>query len=106
MRKPKRTTYQQLFSILEEVRHPISKSELSRRATIMYPKFLEMCRFLEESGFIERVVCDKYERMNGMHFKYRITLKGIDEFRAHRDGIESHAIYRFGEWRRNNYPQK
>lgn len=105
MRKPKRTTYQQLFSILEEARQPICKTDLSRNARInTYDKFLVMCQFLEERGFLERVFCDKYEIMNGMHFKYYITLKGLDELRAHRDGIESHAIYRFGKWQRNNFP--
>jgi len=101
-RKPKRTTYEQMFSILEEAKDPISKTKLSRRAVIMYNKFQVMCQFLEEKGFLERVVCDKYERMNGMDFKYRITLKGLDELRAHRDGYESHAIYRFGRWMREH----
>ena len=101
-RKPKRTSYQQLFSILEEARHPISKTVLSRRAAIIYDKFLVMCQFLEERGFLVKVECEKWEMMNGEHFRYHITLKGLDELRAERDGFESHAILRFDKWKQNN----
>ena len=102
MRRPKRTTYQQLFSILEEARHPIPRTKLSRRAAIVYHKFLVMCQFLEERGFLARVECEQDERMNGEYFLYHITLKGLDELRSHNDGFESHAILRFDKWKQNN----
>ena len=97
----KRTAYEQLLSILEEAKNPIARTKLSRRANIVYNKFMIMSQFLEERGLLAREECDPDPRMNGDCFMFHITLKGLDVLRANKDGYEIHEIRNFKKWKQN-----